>query len=479
MTLITRSAEGWGARRVLRVDPFYVGSLWRDWSFARAARDAWRREGFDLVQSHERIPGCDVYRAGDGVHRRWLELRSAAASPLERLGIALNPYHRYVCARREGDVRAPAAARGDLQLAMVRDEIRRGFRIAPEKLHVIYNGVDLEHFHPAPARARCAAPRAPSSAAGRATRCSSSSARASRARASARRSTRSRRGERGRSGCVVVGTRPRAGAFRRQARSLGLESRVRFLGGSEDVRPLYAAADCLILPSRYDPFPNTALEALAMGLPAIVSSRCGAAEIIEPGVNGWVCEPDDAPGTRAADARRPTRRLRRGRLRAGRARDRRALRHGRDGAASSPSSTPPCGRPRERRESRAALPPPARPTCGRTRKVFALAVLGMIARRGHRAAVPGAASSRCSTAASAPAARRAGRRSLFAAAIVGIFLRARHPHLHLVVLHAAGCRASVVLDLRSGDVRPAGALADALLRRQQLRARCSPRSPTT
>jgi len=70
----------------------------------------------------------------------------------------------------------------------------------------------------------------------------------------------------------------------------------RFLGGKEDVRPFYAAADCFILPSRYDPFPNTALEAFAMGLPAIVSSRCGAAEIIEQGMNGWVCEPDDAPG---------------------------------------------------------------------------------------------------------------------------------------------------------------------------------------
>jgi UDP-glucose:(heptosyl)LPS alpha-1,3-glucosyltransferase len=38
------------------------------------------------------------------------------------------------------------------------------------------------------------------------------------------------------------------------------------------------------------------LEAFAMGLPAIVSSRCGAAEIVEHGVNGWVCEPDDAAG---------------------------------------------------------------------------------------------------------------------------------------------------------------------------------------
>src|SRR5687768_10271441 len=80
VTLIARNAEGWGARRVLQVDPLYAGSLWRDRSLARAARKAWLREGFDGVQSHERIPGCDVYRAGDGVHRRWLEIRRETAS---------------------------------------------------------------------------------------------------------------------------------------------------------------------------------------------------------------------------------------------------------------------------------------------------------------------------------------------------------------------------------------------------------------
>jgi UDP-glucose:(heptosyl)LPS alpha-1,3-glucosyltransferase len=62
------------------------------------------------------------------------------------------------------------------------------------------------------------------------------------------------------------------------------------------VRPLYAAADCLILPTGYDPFPNTVLEALAMGLPAIVSARCGAAEVIEPAVNGWICRPGGPQG---------------------------------------------------------------------------------------------------------------------------------------------------------------------------------------
>ena len=63
VTLVSRSGEGWGARRLLKVDPFHLGNLWRDWSFAHAARDAWQREGFDLVQSHDRIACCG---AGSG-----------------------------------------------------------------------------------------------------------------------------------------------------------------------------------------------------------------------------------------------------------------------------------------------------------------------------------------------------------------------------------------------------------------------------
>jgi len=283
VALISRKKQGWGARRFLRVDPFYLGNLWRDWSFARAARAAWQREHFDVVQSHERIPGCDVYRAGDGVHRRWLELRRAAAGPLERAGMALNPYHRYVCRAEKRMLEHPRLRAVICNSKMVRDEIQRGFRVAPEKLHVIYNGVDLEHFHP---RHR------------------------ERLRAAARAelgcgptdpvfvfvgSGFSRKGldaavaaiEQTRYWLVVVGKDKYTGK---------IPDRVRFLGGREDVRPYYAAADCFLLPSRYDPFPNTALEALAMGLPAIVSARCGAAEVVENGVNGWVCQPDDAPG---------------------------------------------------------------------------------------------------------------------------------------------------------------------------------------
>jgi UDP-glucose:(heptosyl)LPS alpha-1,3-glucosyltransferase len=283
MTLISRKQQGWGARRALRVDPFHVGSLWRDWSFARAARNAWRREHFDVVQSHERIPGCDVYRAGDGVHRRWLELRRAAAGPAERLRIALNPYHAYVCRAEKRMLEHPRLRAVICNSRMVRDEIQRAFRIEPDKLHVIYNGVDLEHFHPKHRERLRGAARAEIGCSPRDMVFLFVGSGFSRKGLDAAIAAVSQTPF----WLVVVGK----DEYRAPA-----PERVRFLGGKEDVRPYYAAADGFILPSRYDPFPNTVLEALAMGLPAIVSSRCGAAEVIEPGVNGWICQPDDAPG---------------------------------------------------------------------------------------------------------------------------------------------------------------------------------------
>ncbi len=302
VTLIARRAEGWGARRLLRVDPWYVGGLWRDWSFARAARAAWRSAGFDLVQSHERIPGCDVYRAGDGVHRRWLELRGRTQSLAGRLAIALNPRHRYLCRAEKRMFEHPRLRAVICNSRMVHDEIRSGFRVAPEKLHIIYSGVDLEHFSLAARERLRGAARAELGCAPRDTLflfVGSGFDRKGLAAAIDALASIDHPGFR----LAVAGADRAAARFAARAAPLG--PRVRFLGGREDVRPLYAAADCFILPSRYDPFPNTALEALAMGLPVIVSSRSGAAEIIEPGANGWICEPDDAAGIarlmRAAD----------------------------------------------------------------------------------------------------------------------------------------------------------------------------------
>ena len=308
VTLVARSAEGWGARRLLAVDPFYVGNAWRDASFARAARAAWQAGGFDLVQSHERIAGCDVYRAGDGVHAEWLDIRRAAAGALERIGIAANPYHRYVCAAERRMFEHPRLRAVICNSNMVRSEILRRFRVAPEKLHVIYNGVDLEHFHPRHRASLRAAARAELGVGEGGVLFLFVGSGFARKGLDAAIGALAACGE-ARFRLAVAGRDGAADRFAAVAAAQGLGDRVRLLGGRDDVRPLYAAADCFILPTRYDPFPNTVLEALAMGVPAIVGRRSGAAEVLRHGESGWICEPDDASGLAllmraAADAAR-------------------------------------------------------------------------------------------------------------------------------------------------------------------------------
>ncbi|CAM9882780.1 unnamed protein product, partial [Phaeothamnion confervicola] len=293
VTVITRAWGTDGGRRALIVDPPYVGRLWRDVSFSRGVRALLGREKFDLVQSHERIPGCDVYRAGDGVHRQWLAHRAKDAALAERIGIRLNPYHWYTCAAERVMFEHPGLRAVICNSEMVAAEIRRHFRISSDKLHVIYNGVDLDHFHPdrrnllrVQARAEFGCKE------GDKVFCFVGSGFARKGLAAAIDALAASGREDFR---LVVAGRDRAeSGFRARAAAAGVAGRVVFLGGREDVRPVYAAADCFILPTRYDPFPNAALEALAMGVPVIVSSQCGAAEVVEPGVNGWVCAPGEA-----------------------------------------------------------------------------------------------------------------------------------------------------------------------------------------
>jgi UDP-glucose:(heptosyl)LPS alpha-1,3-glucosyltransferase len=281
VTVITREWRNEDSRRALIVNPAYAGRLWRDASFARGVR---------AVLSHERIPGCDLYRAGDGVHRQWLDHRLKSAPLLERIGIRLNPYHWYVCAAERAMFEHPALRGVICNSRMVAAEIESYFPMAARKLHVIYNGVDLAHFNP---ERRSGMRTESRDGLGLSPEdlvfgfVGSGFARKGLALAiDALAAT-------GRSHfhLLVAGQDRAMSKFAAQAARAGVRDQVKFVGAKEDVRFVYAASDCFILPTRYDPFPNAALEALAMGVPAIVSTQCGAAEIIEAGRNGWICDP--------------------------------------------------------------------------------------------------------------------------------------------------------------------------------------------
>ncbi len=296
ITLITRRWRETAGVHALVCDPFYVGALWRDWSFARAACRAAAPDRFDLVQSHERIPCCDVYRAGNGVHDEWLRQRRRVLGPLGRLGLAINPYHRFVSQIERRMFESPRLRAVICNSAMVKAEIREWFGVADDKLHVIYSGVDTERFHP---RLRVergeAARRAFGIPPGATVFLYVGSGFERKGVAPLLEAMAGLAPE---SCLLVVGKDRRQAAFERQAAALGIAARVRFTGGLQDVTDAYAAADAFVLPTLYDPFPNVVLEAMACGLPVVTSTKSGGAELLEEGVSGFVCDALDVPRLR-------------------------------------------------------------------------------------------------------------------------------------------------------------------------------------
>lgn len=95
---------------------------------------------------------------------------------------------------------------------------------------------------------------------------------------------------------VVAGAGDDALAHR-WASGAGMAGRLHLLGPRTDVARLYAAADIFVLPTRYEPFGMVIAEAMQSSLPVVVSASAGAAELIAPGLSGFVVESaDDAEG---------------------------------------------------------------------------------------------------------------------------------------------------------------------------------------
>ena len=89
---------------------------------------------------------------------------------------------------------------------------------------------------------------------------------------------------------AVVGHSTQIPLFKPQIDRLRLNSRVFFLGSLKDVGPAYEAADCLVHPTLEDTFAMVVLEAMAHGLPVVVSSSryCGISELLQSGLNALI-----------------------------------------------------------------------------------------------------------------------------------------------------------------------------------------------
>lgn len=228
---------------------------------------------FDFVFSLERVFRCDIYRAGDGVHKAWLSARAEHIGGWYRFTDMLNPKNHQLL-RIERELFSPGHTRAIMTNSFrVAKELCEIYSYPPDRIHVIYNGVDHKKFASGDGRA-----------------------------------IREKYGLMENDFLVlIVGTGCKRKGFIPSIKALSfLPSNVKLMILGKDTHrvppslaknPLskgrlffcdptdrpedyYAAADIFLLPTLYEPFSNACLEAMAAGLPVITTIVNGFSEIL-------------------------------------------------------------------------------------------------------------------------------------------------------------------------------------------------------
>ncbi len=94
---------------------------------------------------------------------------------------------------------------------------------------------------------------------------------------------------------LLAGDGPLRAELEDEARRLGVDRSVRFLGRCHDVEGVLAAADLFVHPSLEEGFSNAILEAMGASLPVVATRVGGVPEAVEDGVTGVLVPPRDAP----------------------------------------------------------------------------------------------------------------------------------------------------------------------------------------
>lgn len=264
-----------------------IGASWRLLTFARDVERRLQRGDFDLAFALGRTWTHDVIRLGGGCHATYLETRGRRVPSLQ---------DRVVLAIERRALAATAYRAVITNSEMVRRDVMARYGAAPEAVMVVRNGVDLERFRP---RQRAAASLELRHSCGFGAddfvllflgsgylrkgldRLLEAFPAVLQRRPTAR--------------LLIVGHDSQRSRFEAQVRRLALSSRVRFLGARRDVEVCLNAADLYVLPTRYDPFANSTLEALACGLPVVTTTTNGASEILTQHVHGSVLPRESPP----------------------------------------------------------------------------------------------------------------------------------------------------------------------------------------
>jgi L-malate glycosyltransferase len=271
----------------LRAEGFPVWVLGRrpglDWRCARGLADIVRREGVDLLHAHQYTPFFYASVAR-GLRRRTPVLftehgRHFPDYPRRKRMLA----NRLLLARRDRVVGVGHAVRQ----ALIANE-----GLPPERVAVIYNGIELTPFGRGISQRQAVRSElgiGPDDFA------IIQVARLDylKDHATALRTLERVAGQRPDARLLVVGDGPERAAIETQVRERGLGDRVRLLGLRQDIPRLLQAADVFLLTSISEGIPLTLIEAMAAGLPVVSTRVGGVGEVVEDGLTGLLAPSGD------------------------------------------------------------------------------------------------------------------------------------------------------------------------------------------
>jgi UDP-glucose:(heptosyl)LPS alpha-1,3-glucosyltransferase len=246
-------------------------------SFHRNSQMALAKIDVDATIALSRSYPADAFRVSDPLHDFWMSIRYPGK--FHRFLQRLNPRHRAILNLERG-IFDPANTRFIITNSELSKRlIPQSHPYPPERIHVIYNGVDLEKFRPAENRKK------PKDSTVELLFVGQDFKRKGLAPLIRALATVKSRGIPFR--LRVIG-RDKPAPYRRLAERFGLTTNIEFEGPSGSIQNAYQLADLFVFPSLYDPFANVCLEALACGLPVLTTDTNGSSEIIDVDVNGYV-----------------------------------------------------------------------------------------------------------------------------------------------------------------------------------------------
>lgn len=275
-----------------RLHGFALGHSWRVLSFARAVERLVATGEHDVVFGLGRTWSQHVVRLGGGLTTTFLESMRAEG---DRAPVIATGRQRVNLEIEQRNFAPPRDQKVIANSRMVARDLASRYRIDPASIDVVHNGVDLQRFDASARTSERAEVRRAAGIPGDAPTLlflgtgyvRKGLPKALEAFALARR-------ERPELRLLVAGYDSSGIDWAARARELDCTDAVHFAGGTKQPEHYFAAADVYALPTRYDPFANSTLEALASGLPTLTTPTNGGCEVITSGVNGEVLG-QDAP----------------------------------------------------------------------------------------------------------------------------------------------------------------------------------------